>query len=225
MFLQLGFGLTCPVSKHFALYARGNFFHNSNGGFNQPNGGINYINTSFGLQYFAHSNHLPVYVKEKDSSWKKQPVHIDVSAYYSPKGGFQPDSAPDRRFVAGGSVQFLKQVSPIDVVTAGAEVYYDDGLHAIKENYIKDNSSSTFAGILLGHQFLLNRFTFSQQLGIYIFKQTDYYNRVYADLFHTVYHRWGINYQLRKHWFIGINLLAHNQIADFVDGRVTYRLK
>jgi len=182
MFLQLGFGLTCPVGKHFSLYARGNFFHNSNGGFNQPNGGINYINTSFGLQYFAHSNRLPVYNTIKDTSWKKQPVHLDVSVYYSPKGGYRPDSVAARKYVAGVSFGLAKQVSNIDAVTAGVEIYYDEGLHTIKKVFLKDESSSTLAGILLGHQFLLNRFTFSQQLGIYVYKQTAYYNEIYADL-------------------------------------------
>ncbi|HYK46824.1 MAG TPA: hypothetical protein VEV83_16715, partial [Parafilimonas sp.] len=61
--------------------------------------------------------------------------------------------------------------------------------------------------------------------GIYVYKQTDYYNEVYADLFHTIYHRWGLNYQMGRHWLIGLNLLAHNQIADFIDGRLTYRIK
>jgi len=225
MFLQLGFGLSCTVSKHFSLYARGNFFHNSNGGFNKPNGGVNYINTSLGLQYFAYSSRLPAYPKSKDSSWKKQPVHVDVSVFYSPKGGYKPDSIAQRKFVAGVSLQVVKQVGNIDASTAGAEIYYVDGLHSIKKVFLREESSSTLAGVLLGHQFLLNRFTFSQQLGIYVYKQTDYYNRVYDDLFYTIYHRWGINYQLRKHWSIGINLLAHKQFADFVDGRVTYRLQ
>jgi hypothetical protein len=223
--LQLGFGVVCPLTKHFALYGRGNFFHNSNGGFQEPNAGVNYINASVGLQYFAYSNQLPVYRKARDTAWRKQPVHIDVSAFYSPKGGFRPDSVAQRKFVAGACVQVVKRVGNIDAIMAGAEIYYDDGLHTIKKVFIQDESSSTMAGILLGHQFLINRFTFSQELGIYIYKRTDRYNELYADLFHTVYHRWGLSYQVRKHWFVGLNLLAHNQIADFIDGRLTYRIK
>ncbi|HEY1871107.1 MAG TPA: acyloxyacyl hydrolase, partial [Chitinophagaceae bacterium] len=38
-FLQLGLGLTYPIGNHFGVYAMGNFFHNSNGGFKLPNSG------------------------------------------------------------------------------------------------------------------------------------------------------------------------------------------
>jgi len=226
MFLQLGLGLSCPLNRHVSLYARGNFYHNSNGGFNQPNSGVNYINASFGLQYFSYSSHLPVYKKAKDSSWRKEPVHFDVAAFYSPKGGYSSRRVSERKFLGGISFQAVKRVASIDAISLGAEVYYDAALRSIKEIYLHDSSSSsTLAGVLLGHQFLLNRFTFSQQLGIYVYKQTDSFNRLYTDLFHTIYHRWGLNYQLNPDWFIGINLLAHNQFADFIDARVTYRLK
>lgn len=225
-FLQLGLGLSYDVSKHISVYAMGNFFHNSNGGFKLPNAGVNYINASVGIQYFQYSAHLPSYKKTKDTSWKHKPLHFDVSVYYSPKGGYTgPDTAAKRKFVLGTSVQIVKQVSNLNALTAGAEIYYDDALRSIKDVIIKDNSSATLAGVLIGHQFLLNRFTFSQQLGFYVFKQTETFNKHYTDLFHTIYHRWGLNYKINDHWFAGIMLLAHNQIADFVDARITYRIK
>jgi len=224
-FLQLGLGFSYPVSKHVGIYVMANFFHNSNGGFKLPNAGLNYINGSVGIQYFQYSSHLPAYIKVKDSSWKHQPTHIDVSVFYSPKGGYKPDSSSQRKFVLGTSVQIVKQVGNIDALTAAAEIYYDDGLRSIKDVYVKDNSSATLAGVLVGHQFLFNRFTFSQQLGVYVFKQTRKYNDEYENLFHTIYHRWGLNYKINNHWFAGITLLAHNQIADFIDARITYRIK
>lgn len=226
-FLQIGLGLSYPLNKHTGIYAMGNFFHNSNGGFKLPNAGLNYINASIGLQYFNYSTHLPVYKKIKDTSWKNQPVHFDVSVYYSPKDGYKysDTSKQQRKFVLGTSVQIVKQVGNIDALTVGAEIYYDDALRSIKDIYVKDNSSATLAGVLIGHQFLLNRFTFTQQLGAYVFKQTDVYNTRYQNLFHTVYHRWGLNYKINNNLFAGITLLAHNQIADFIDARLIYRIK
>jgi hypothetical protein len=226
MFLQLGIGFAYPLSKHFDVYTMANFFHNSNGGFTQPNSGLNYINASLGLKYYNYSSRLPVYKKVKDSSWKQKPAHFDISIYYSPKSGYTPDSIAQRKFVIGGSVQIVKQVGNIDALTAAAEIYYDDGLRSIKKIFLEDSSSSSvLAGVLIGHQFLLNRFTFSQQLGFYVFKQTDQFNERYTNLYHTIYHRWGVSYKLHEHWSVGINFLAHNQIADFIDGRVIYRLK
>ncbi len=227
IFLQLGLGLSYPLNKHIGIYAMGNFFHNSNGGFKLPNAGLNYINASIGLQYFKYSTHLPVYEKVRDTSWKKQPVHLDASVFYSPKDGYNraDTSKQQRKFVLGASVQIVKQVGNIDALTAAAEIYYDDALRSIKDIYVKDNSSAALAGVLIGHQFLLNRFTFTQQLGVYVFKQTKVYNTRYQNLFHTVYHRWGLNYKIKNNWFAGITLLAHNQIADFIDARVIYRIK
>ena len=226
IFLQLGLGLSYPLNDHWSVYAMGNFFHNSNGGFKEPNSGVNYINASIGLQYYKYSTRLPVYETVKDTSWRHRPPHVDVSLFYSPKGGYNSDSTQGRKIVLGTSVQIVKQVSNIDAITAAAEIYYDDGLRSIKEVYLHDSTSSNkLAGLLIGHQFLLNRFTFTQELGFYIFKQTAEYNDVYQDLFHTVYHRWGLYYNIKKRWSVGINLLAHNQIADFIDGRVIYRLR
>lgn len=224
-FLQLDLGLVYSVSNHFAVYAMGNFFHNSNGGFKEPNSGVNYINASLGLQYYTYNTRLPVYKKQKDTSWKKNSFHIDASFYYSPKGGYKPDSSSSRRFVLGTSVQLVKRVSVLDAVTATAEIYYDDALRTMKEIFVKDTSSNTLAGVLIGHQFLLNRFIFSQELGVYVFKQTDLYNKVYRDLYHPFYQRWGLSYNIKGRWTIGISLLAHYQIADFIDGRATYRLR
>lgn len=226
-FLQLGLGVSYPIGNHFAVYAMGNFFHNSNGGFKEPNSGVNYVNASIGLQYYAHSTRLPVYKKQKDTSWKHQGVHFDVSLFYSPKSGYNADSTSDRKFVLGTSFQAVKRVSNLDAITAAAEIYYDDAMRSIKHIYLFDSSSNIFAGLLIGHQFLLNRFTFTQEFGFYVFKKTDKYDDVYRDkpVYHTTYQRWGLYYNVKKRWSVGINLLAHYQVADFIDGRVIYRLK
>ena len=227
IFLQLGLGVSYPIGNHFAVYAMGNFFHNSNGGFKEPNSGVNYVNASVGLQYYAYSNRLPVYKKQRDTSWKHQGVHFDVSLFYSPKGGYNRDSTAHRKFVLGTSFQAVKQVSNLDAITATAEIYYDDAMRSVKQTFLFDSSSNIFAGLLIGHQFLLNRFTFTQEFGFYIFKKTDKHDDVYRDkpVYHTAYQRWGLYYNVKKRWSVGINLLAHYQVADFIDGRVIYRLK
>ena len=65
-------------------------------------------------------------------------MHIDVSGFYSPKGGYDSNKVAERKFVVGLSIQLVKQVSTIDAVTAGAEIYYDDGLHTIKKVFLND---------------------------------------------------------------------------------------
>jgi hypothetical protein len=79
------------------------------------------------------------------------------------------------------------------------------------------NASPVKAGVLAGHAFLLGRFVFSQRLGVYIFDQTPYYDRLY--------HRWGIDFRINQHIGAGINLQAHRQVADFVDFRLIYTFR
>ncbi len=223
-FLQVGVGLSYNVSPHTSLQLSGNWYHNSNGGFKQPNRGLNYPNLSFGVLYFKEQNSLPIYNQVQDTSWKELPVSIEGGLFISPKGGYNKNVEQERNFLGGLYLQAGKQIASIHKLTAGAEIYFDGGMQSIKRNLINDSSSNILAGVLIGHEFLINRFSFSQQLGFYLFKETDYYNQVYADIYKTIYHRWGIKYQLKPHWAIGINLLVHNQVADFIDARFFYKL-
>lgn len=225
--LQLNLGLSYPLTKHISMYASGNFFHNSNGDFKQPNSGVNYINASIGLQYYTRSSKLPVFKKQIDSSWRHHGFHYSTAFYYTPKQGYNEDSVPKKKFLVGTALQVSKQVSVLDVITAGAEVYYDGSLRSIKRTFFFDSSSNVLAGLLIGHQFLLHHFVFSQELGFYISKHTKLYDEIYRDhkVYHTTYQRWGIYYNLNSHLMAGINLLSHYQVADFVDARIIYRIK
>jgi hypothetical protein len=113
----------------------------------------------------------------------------------------------------GISLQGSRQVGTIHALTAGLELFYDNAL----KNKIKNDSldvSAMRSGILVGHEFLLGKFIFSQRLGVYIFNATDYFN--------TIYHRWGIHYRLSETWGAGFNLQAHKHVADFIDLRIVY---
>ena len=68
--------------------------------------------------------------------------------------------------------------------------------------------------IMGGHEFLLAKFIFTQQVGIYVFK-----NNPYTD---DWFHRWGLLYKAGKHYWFGLNLKAHRQVADYIDLRVLY---
>ena len=72
-------------------------------------------------------------------------------------------------------------------------------------------------GFLAGHAFLFDKFNFSQQIGFFA------YNPV-PGMF-SIYHRWGLYYRLGKNCMAGFNLLAHKQIADFLDVRFIYTFR
>jgi hypothetical protein len=113
----------------------------------------------------------------------------------------------------GLSAQVSKQVGRINAITLGTEIYRDEELRIrLKKDTIK--ASAVKAGILFGHEFLLGKFSFSQRLGLYVFDQTPYYDQLY--------HRWGVQYQINRHFSAGFNLQAHRQVADFIDLRIMY---
>jgi len=115
--------------------------------------------------------------------------------------------------LVGFSVQGSKQVGRINSITAGMEVFRDAVLQSrLKQDSV--NASPLKAGVLIGHEFILGRFLFSQRLGIYIFDQTPYFDQLY--------HRWGIHYRINRRFGTGVNLLAHRHVADFIDLKFTY---
>jgi hypothetical protein len=73
-------------------------------------------------------------------------------------------------------------------------------------------------GLLGGHEFLFNRCIFSQQLGVYLYKEVP------GELINRVYHRWGFNYKLNRRVMLGINLNANLQKAFILDGRLIFSL-
>ena len=115
--------------------------------------------------------------------------------------------------LVGLNVQASKQVGRINAITLGFEIYRDEVLRIqLKRDSVL--ASSVKAGILVGHEFLLGKFIFSQRLGVYVFDQTPYYDQLY--------HRWGLQYRMNRNFSVGFNLQAHKHVADFVDFRFTY---
>ena len=243
IYLRLAAGLEYNIGNNFGLNLSADYNHISNGGLKQPNRGINYPTASLGIIYHTQSNSLPKYRWVKDDSWKTDNgIKTDFTIFASPKDGYakNPDPPADiynytwvhkKQLVIGGNIQFSKRVSGINALNIGAEVYHDGGIASIKYNRL-DSSSSMFAGILAGNEFIIGRFLFSQQLGWYVYKKMDYLNNTYyaenatsTSAYKTpFYQRYGLRYRFWNNWFAGINLLAHAKTADFFDFRITYRL-
>jgi hypothetical protein len=121
-----------------------------------------------------------------------------------------------RLLLIGTSVQAAKQVGRINNLTLGTEVSYDQELRLqLKKDTI--SASAVLNGIMVGHEFILVKFLFSQQLGIYTFNQTPYYDRVYQ--------RWELQYRFPSGLGLGFTLKAHRQVADYADLRISYSFR
>ncbi len=240
-YLRLAAGLEYNIGNNLGASISADYNHISNGGFKQPNRGINYPTASIGLVYHTQTNSLPQYDYEKDESWRNNNnIKVDFSIFASPKGGYAKISDPSqtwnsaawkqqRKLLIGGNVQASKQVSGINALNVGAEAYYDGAIASIKDNRGVP-SSNMFVGVLAGNDFIIGRFLFSQQLGWYVYKNTKYLDTTYYNQSGRTspyktpfYQRYGLRYRFLDNWYAGFNLLAHGKTADFFDVRLTYR--
>ena len=212
-YLLVGIGLSYLINKQWWLNTTINYQHISNGGLRQPNKGINW--PTAGISVIYQENPRPYYKapRSKDKFWRDHSLRWDIGIFGIAKRGTDENGNSHRMPLIGGTIQVGKQVGRINMMTLGAELYGDKSLSMqLKRDSI--NASAFRAGLLIGHEFLLGKFVFSQRLGVYVFNETPYYD--------PIYHRWGIHYFINKYFGIGMQLKAHRQVADFVDLRVTY---
>ncbi len=214
-YLLLGIGSWFRLSDQWWLNGSVNYQHISNGGFSQPNKGINWPTVGLGVRYQHETREYYSGRRSKEKSWKSYSPRWDIAISGMAKKGSDERGQSKRMPLVGLNFQGSKQVGRINLLSVGTDIFYDESLRMrLKRDSI--NTSAIKAGISLGHEFLLGKFLFSQRLGIYLFDQTPYYDRIF--------HRWGIHYMSQKNWGIGFSLLAHRHVADFVDLRVSYSL-
>jgi hypothetical protein len=212
-YLLLGAGIWVRLSDHWWLNASANYQHESNGGIQQPNKGINWPTAGLALSY--QYNPRPYYrgVRRKDKFWKDYSIRWDLGLMGIAKRVLDENGESRRLPLLGVHFQGSKQVGRINALTAGAEIFMDRALRMqLKIDSV--DASHVRAGIMVGHEFFLGKFIFSQRLGVYLFDETPYFDRIY--------HRWGIQYRANRRWSAGFHLLAHRQVADFVDFRIAY---
>lgn len=212
-YLHVSSGIGFRVSKKITTEINGNFNHISNGHANQPNAGLNWMMLSASILYYPDNNILP---RHKFVRAKRKPegLFIDAGIVFTPSQAYHLSWKAKRRFMLGMFTQVSIPVSRINALTGGAEISYSSYKNDATAPHDNSKPGLTRA-ITLGHEFLLGKVTFSQQIGKYITRYPS---------FHTgFYHRWGLRYQLSSHWFAGFNLKAHKEVADLIDFRLQYR--
>ncbi len=211
--LVIGAGIWIKLNDHWRLNGTINYQHVSNGGLKRPNKGINYPTGGIAISYQRTPMSYYTGIRSREKFWKNDPLRWDAGIFGMALKETDKNGISHRRPMIGFSLQASRQVGRINALTAGIEILNDKALRT-RLNKDSIDASAVRAGLLVGHEFLLGRFLFSQRLGVYIFNQTPYYNRIY--------HRWGIHYLINKNWGAGLHLKVHRHIADFVDLRITY---
>lgn len=215
VYLLLGVGWWHRITDEFWVAPHVQYQHTSNGGLNIPNKGINWPTASLTFSY--RSKPLPVQTFSRSAWHDEKNIRLDFGVFgISNREGGKPDGKSDRFLVAGVMWQAVKQIGRINNVSAGTEFNYDGKLGSRMQREAISGKPFQF-GILVGHEFVLGRFLFSQRLGIYLYQAGNFFD--------LLYHRWGLLYRFNNRWAAGFNLKAHRHEADYTDMRIVYSLR
>lgn len=210
--LSLSPSIIYQVSQNWNLRLSANYNHISNGGNKQPNKGINFPTASIGLDYV---------LKPVDFTKKANYNYENIADKHSFRitllgTGKTPSFETNKRnLVIGLNTTYGKSINRLSTITVGAELVNDG---ALKAELQRDSSPPDHkrAAMLAGHELMIGKFSFSQQLGIYFYSP--------AKPRDPVYQRWGLDYYISQKIFIGVNLKSHRHVADFMDFRIGLKL-
>lgn len=216
--MPLSFLLSVSFNTYYRLTPKTNlqlglhYNHISNGGFKQPNKGMNFPTFSIGLTYSPK----PMIVPDR-ANFVKPPVNKrfrkQIWVLGSVKTVTSPDSLPNAQTaIYGFAASIGKQISRYNALHLGFEAIADG---FAKETIKRENLQKDYhqVGLLLGHELMLGNFIFSQQLGYNLYSP---FRAVPSDL----YQRYTLAYRINKNLTLGFTLKAYNQVADIFDVRI-----
>lgn len=201
------------LSRHLDISLGFNYNHISNGGMKLPNKGMNFPTYNVGVNYIFQPVALQKPVKNDD--WKKAKRHFaTLLSVATIKTLEATDAFPDNEFCWQTGALFVagRRVGRLSALSLGTEWIYDGYAHARLKREGLDKSGWK-AGVLFGHELVVNRVRFTVHLAAYVFNPT----RGTDD---AVYQRYGLYYRFGRHVLFGSTLKAHRHVADVFDMRL-----
>jgi hypothetical protein len=207
--LQVATSINWWVAEKFMVNLSASYNHISNGGMKQPNKGINYPTASIGLDYYIRSG---TFEKYPQSDWRDDmsPKTRYVISAFATTRDLKIDDERKKYPAAGLNIRVSQRVSRLNAITGGIEIMGDWKNREILKMQ-KENPEHLMAGLFAGNDFLLGRFVFGQQFGVYL------YNPVGGTP--DVFQRYHIEFMINKRLVAGIGLKAHGHVADFLGFR------
>jgi hypothetical protein len=194
------------LSKRIQLSAGAQLSHISNGGARWPNWGLNYLTGSMGASYMIH----PQVLKPKISSpFADRAVKFLILAFAGAHHfGPTVQYAETSRGVGGFNAGMLKPLSRVNLLGAGAEIYYD-GIGKVLEYHYGQAYHRFIGSVSLQHYFSLGKLLFGQQLAYVLTPRNP-------DMDTRIYQRYVLQYKIKKNWVGGVSLRAHGKISDYL---------
>jgi hypothetical protein len=205
--LQLGGSAHLRLHSRWYLDVTAVYNHISNGGIREPNKGINWPTMALGVGRYLHR---PEFFHHEKKHWRADQTpdtRFDITFFTA----FKEPESKLYLFSPGVELKYSRQMAHINALTAGMEWMYDRATpYRLEEP--GESVDAHKAGVAVGHEFLLGKFLFSQQIGFYL-HQPHRDNDAF-------YQRYGLVYRATPRLSGGIAIKAHRHVADFLDFRV-----
>jgi len=209
----LNAGFNYRINDVMNIQLTANFNHISNGGIKNPNKGINFPTMGFGIDYNLRPMPYEKRVKNDSIDLHPKKWRFDVVAFATGKTEIKGHAHYPVYGLYGNVSRVIARLSALSLGLEGTVDLADK--REIERLELMENGKyidHKYAAALLGHELLIGRFIFSIRFGAYFyspFKRMD-----------PIYQRYGLTYHFNKRIFIGTDIKAHRQVADFLDFRL-----
>jgi hypothetical protein len=205
--VHAGFSSNYRLNSQWNLRLQAWYSHISNGGMKNPNKGINFPTVSLGLEYMLRKG---VFLARNKDDWRDLYPHRTYTQLML-LGTVKPldKEKPQKYPIVGLNAQVNRVIGRLSSLSLGSEWLVNDVVSRLAEG---GQGSPHQVGMLFGHELRLGKLFFTQQIGAYIYR--DYKSDDW------LYQRYGIYLRTGKKHFVGANLKAHRNVADFVDFRI-----
>ncbi len=211
--LSLAATLNFRLNKNALINLSANYNHISNGGIKEPNKGINYPMISLGFDYYLRDGDFSPY-KARDWKQKTKKRNLYYFELFYTSQRYDTLGVDKKYPIIGLTFRFSRQVSRINAINIGAEVL-NDWRYKEKMQRENKNTDHRLAGLMIGNDFLLGKFVFYQQFGLYVYNP-------HKD--ETFFQHYGLLFRFNNCLAFGIGLKAHGHVADFLNIRVGFIL-
>jgi hypothetical protein len=209
--LVLNFNLNYLIREQYQVNLGMNFNHISNGGLKMPNKGMNFPTLSLGMDYILNSQ--PLVSQKKQPGLKSKPFHYYGRLFWSIRTVEANEMYEEaKKLMVGLEGGLIKGITNINGFLLGAEFSYDGSFHEISDR-VQEQYSPFVASIHAGHAFVIGRFSFTQQMAYYAFRD-------FPSTSKSFFQRYGIFYNIGKIISLGFSMKAHGHVAEHMDVRI-----
>lgn len=210
---------TLLINERYDLTIGTDFTHFSNGSFTTPNKGMNLYGMDFGLRY--HFQYADKALKYRDfrrkvsgeNKYGEPKKNIEMATWlgFGAKKLVNKTYSGPSYFCGSLSTDINRNYGFIGKYGVGFDVLYDASMDAFnpRRDTLALHEFTIFGGHL-NHEFMVNRFSLSFQVGTYFFKFLNGKGNFFM--------RTGLKYNLNKSLFINLSLKSANgMIADYIE--------